>query len=140
MQKKKEATPVVLHGKRVKSTIPLKGMRSVIAERMHRSLSISAQLTVMGEVDMTQVAKLRETLVSRAEIIGGRITYTELSVFVITKLLRDNPTINSSSIDNEIKLWEDINIAVALEEWLIVPVIRNADKKSLLEISETIRL
>jgi pyruvate dehydrogenase E2 component (dihydrolipoamide acetyltransferase)/2-oxoglutarate dehydrogenase E2 component (dihydrolipoamide succinyltransferase) len=139
--KKVEVTPVVYQGKRVKSTIPLKGMREAIAEHMHRSLSISAQLTSMGEIDMTEVVKLRETLVSQAEAIGARITYTDIFVLAITKLLKDNPIINSSLIDNEIKLWENINIgvAVALEEGLIVPVVKDADKQSLVEISQTIR-
>ncbi len=141
-QKKEEVAPVVFQGKRVKSTIPLKGMRSVIAEHMHRSLSISTQLTVMGEIDMTQVVKLRETLLSRAETIAARITYTDLFVFFVAKILRDHPIINSSLslIDKEIKLWEDVNIgvAVALEEGLIVPVVRDADKKSLVEISQTV--
>jgi len=140
-KKSGEVTPVVYQGKRVKSTIPLKGMRKVIAEHMHRSLSISAQLTVMGEIDMTEVVKLREALVGKAEVIGARITYTDIFVLAIAKLLKDNPIINSSLIDNEIKLWEDINIgvAVALEEGLIVPVVKNADKKSLVEISQTIK-
>jgi len=139
--KKVEVTPVVYQGKRVKSTIPLKGMREAIAEHMHRSLSISAQLTSMGEIDMTEVVKLRETLVSQAEAIGARITYTDIFVLAIAKLLKDNPIINSSLIDNEIKLWENINIgvAVALEEGLIVPVVKDADKQSLVEISQTIR-
>ena len=139
--KKVEVTPVVYQGKRVKSTIPLKGMREAIAEHMHRSLSISAQLTSMGEIDMTEVVKLRETLVSQAEAIGARITYTDIFVLAIAMLLKDNPIINSSLIDNEIKLWENINIgvAVALEEGPIVPVVKDADKKSLVEISQTIR-
>jgi len=139
--KKVEVTPVVYQGKRVKSTIPLKGMREAIAEHMHRSLSVSAQLTSMGEIDMTEVVKLRETLVSQAEAIGARITYTDIFVLAIAKLLKDNPIINSSLIDNEIKLWENINVgvAVALEEGLIVPVVKDADKKSLVEISQTIR-
>ena len=140
-KKSGEVTPIVYQGKRVKSTIPLKGMREVIAERMHRSLSISAQLTVMGEIDMTEMVKLRETLAGKAEVIGTRITYTDIFVLAIAKLLKNNPIINSSLIDNEIKLWEDINIgvAVALEEGLIVPVVKNADKKSLVEISQTIK-
>ena len=136
-----EVTPVVYQGKRVKSTIPLKGMRKAIAEHLHRSLSISAQLTAMGEIDMTEVVKLREILVGQAEVIGARITYTDIFVLAIAKLLKDNPIINSSLIDNEIKLWENINVgvAVALEEGLIVPVIKDADKKSLVEISQTVR-
>jgi len=136
-----EVPPAVYQGKRVKSTIPLKGMREAIAEHMHRSLSISAQLTIMGEVDMTEVVKLRENLVGQDEAIDARITYTDIFVFVIAKLLRDHPIINSSLIDNEIKLWENINIgaAVTLEEGLIVSVVKDADKKSLVEIDQTIR-
>ena len=140
-KKKIEVTPIIYQGKRVKSTIPLKGMRKLIAEHMHRSLSISAQLTTFGEIDMIKMVKSRETLVSQAEVIGVRITYTDIFVLTIAKALRDNPIINSSLIDNEIKVWEDINIgvAVALGEGLIVPVVRNADKKSLVEISQTVR-
>ena len=140
-KKRVEVAPSVYQGKRVKSTIPLKGMRKAIAEHMHRSLSISAQLTVMGEIDMTEMVKLRETLVSQEEVIGARITYTDLFVFAIAKLLRDNPIVNSSVVDDEIKLWENINIgvAVAVEEGLIVPVVKDADKKSLVEISQTVR-
>ena len=129
--------PVSPGGKRVKSTIPLKGMRKAIAEHMHRSLSVSAQIPIFGEVDMTELIKLRKTLVGQAEAIGTRITYTDLLVFAIARALKDNPMINSSLIDNEIKVWEDINIgiAVALDDGLIVPVIKNADQKSLVEIS-----
>jgi pyruvate dehydrogenase E2 component (dihydrolipoamide acetyltransferase)/2-oxoglutarate dehydrogenase E2 component (dihydrolipoamide succinyltransferase) len=141
VEKKVEAAPEVYQGRRVKSTIPLKGMRKVIAEHMHRSLSISAQLTVMGEIDMTEMVKLRQSLVSQEEALGTRITYTDLFVFVAAKLLREYPIVNASLIDNEIKVWESINIGVAtaLEEGLIVPVVKDADKKSLVEISKTVR-
>lgn len=141
-KKGEEATPPAdYQGKGVKSTIPLKGMGKAIAEHMHRSLSISAQLTVMGEIDMAEVVKLRETLVGKAEVIGARITYTDIFVLALAKLLKDNPIVNSSLMDNEIKLWENINIgvAVALEEGLIVPVIKDADKKSMVEINQTIK-
>jgi len=140
-KKKVEVTPEVYQGRRVKSVIPLKGMRKAIAEHMHRSLSISAQLTVMGEIDMTEMVKLRQSLVKKEEALGTRITYTDLFVLATAKLLKDYPIVNSSLIDNEIKVWENINIGVAtaLEEGLIVPVVRDADKKSLVEISKTVR-
>jgi len=140
-KKRVEVAPEVYQGRRVKSVIPLKGMRKVIAEHMHRSLSISAQLTVMGEIDMTEMVKVRQSLVNQEEAIGARITYTDLFVFVAAKLLRDYPIVNASLIDNEIKLWENMNIGVAtaLEEGLIVPVVKDADKKSLVEISQTVR-
>ena len=136
-----EVTPEVYQGRRVKSVIPLKGMRKVIAEHMHRSLSISAQLTLMGEIDMTEMVKLRQSLVAKEKALGTRITYTDLFVFVAARLLKELPIVNASLIDNEIKIWENINIGVAtaLEEGLIVPVVKDADKKSLVEISKTVR-
>ena len=144
----KEAAPAIAVApaeaageKRVKQTIPLKGMRKAIAEHMYRSLSISAQLTAMGEIDMTQMVRLRQDLVGRESTLGTRITYTDLLVFAIARALKDHPIINSSLIGDEIKVWEDINvgIAVALDEGLIVPVVKGADKKSLVEISQAVK-
>ncbi len=146
MEKKAAVPPVeaaaeMYQGRRVKSTIPLTGIRKAIAEHMHRSLSVSAQLTLMGELDVTELVKLRKNLVAQEEALGARITYTDLVVAAVAKLLKEHPQINASLIDNEIKLWEDINVAVAvaLEEGLIVPVVRNADQKSLVEISKKVR-
>lgn len=139
---KEAATPAAAPGeKRVKNTIPLRGMRGAIAEHMHRSLSISAQLTAMGEIDMTEMVKMRQDLVAQEENLGTRVTYTDLLVLAVARALKDNPIINSSLVDNEIKVWEAINIgvAVALEEGLIVPVVSGADKKSLKEISQTVK-
>jgi len=95
----------------------------------------------MGEIDMTEMVNLRKNLLDRENVLGTRITYTDIFVFAIARILRDHPIINSSIIDNTIKVWEDINIgvAVALEEGLIVPVARNADQKSLVEISKTVK-
>jgi len=128
-------------GKQVKETIPLTGMRGAIAEHMHRSLAISAQVTIMGEIDMTQTVKLRNDLVAQESVIGSRITYTAIFVLAVVRALRDNPVVNSSIIDNEIKVWENINIgvAIALEKGLTVPVIKDAGQKSLTEIDKAIK-
>lgn len=140
-KEKVEVTPETYQGRRIKSVIPLKGMRKAISEHMHRSLSVAAQITLTAEVDMTEMVKLRKSLVAKEEALGTRITYTDLLVLAIVQLLKDQPLLNSSLIDNEIKLWESINvgIAVALEDGLIVPVVKDADKKSLVEISKTIK-
>jgi pyruvate dehydrogenase E2 component (dihydrolipoamide acetyltransferase) len=142
---KKEAPPVaaadMYQGRKVKAKLPLTGIRKAIAEHMHRSLSVSAQLTVMGEMDVAELVKLRKKLVAQEEKLGARITYTDLMVAAVAKLLKEYPLVNASLIDNEIVQWEDINVsvAVALEEGLIVPVVRNADQKSLVEISKEVR-
>ncbi len=148
LETKKEEVPSaeIYDGKRVKSIIPFKSMRKTIAEHMQRSLSVSAQLTNMSEVGMTEVVKLRKSLLEQEEIIGARISYTDILVLAIAKALKENPIINSSLTENEIKIWEDINIGVAValesgvEGGLIVPVVRNADQKSLLELNQEIRM
>jgi pyruvate dehydrogenase E2 component (dihydrolipoamide acetyltransferase)/2-oxoglutarate dehydrogenase E2 component (dihydrolipoamide succinyltransferase) len=137
------AAPAETAGERnVKQIIPLTGMRGTIAERMHHSLAVSAQLTAMGEIDMTEIVSLRNNLVTQENTLGTRVTYTDVLVFAIARILHSHPKVNASIIDNEIKVWEDINIGVAtaLENGLIVPVVKHADQKSLADISKEIKL
>jgi pyruvate dehydrogenase E2 component (dihydrolipoamide acetyltransferase) len=129
-------------GRRVREVIPLKGMRKVIAERMIGSLSGSAQLSFLGEFDATDLVKLREAFLRQEEKIGVKVTYTEILVYAISRVLKDHRDINVSLFDNEIKVWEDINIGVAValgKEGLLVPVVKQADKKSLIEISKEVK-
>lgn len=136
----------IIDFKRVKATVPLRGVRKSIADHMHRSLQIAAQLTSMGEIDMTEIIKMREAYLVQEKLIGVRISYTDILVYALCKALKTNPVINSSLIGSEIKLWEDINIGVAVavgegtESGLIVPVVKNADKKSLVELSQSIKV
>ena len=112
---------------------------------MHRSLNIAAQLTNMGEIDMTEIMRMREGFVAQEKTIGVRISYTDILVYALCKALKNNPVINSSLIENQVILWEDINIGVAVavgegaESGLIVPVVKNADKKSIVELSQEIK-
>ncbi len=136
------AAPAVTDGERkVKETIPLTGMRGTIAERMHHSLIVSAQLTTMGEIDMSEIVTLRKNLTAQENTLGTRVTYTDILVFAIARILRNHPKVNASIVDKEIKVWEDINIGVAtaLENGLIVPVVKNARQKSLVDISKEIK-
>ncbi len=137
-----EATRAVVQGKKVKQAIPLKGMRRVIAERMVSSLSNSAQLSFLGKFDATELIQFRKALLNREKTIGVNITYTEILVYAIARVLKDHPDINVSLIENEIKVWEDVNIGVAValgKEGLLVPVVKHADKKSLIEISREVK-
>jgi pyruvate dehydrogenase E2 component (dihydrolipoamide acetyltransferase) len=135
----------VYFGKKVKSTMPLKGMRKAIAEHMLRSLSVSAQVTTITDLDVTDLVRLRERLLRQEKTIGTRITYTDILVLILAKVLKDNSLINSSLLEGQIRIWEDINIGVAVgvgekgDKGLIVPVIKNADQKSLLELSKMIK-
>ena len=141
-KKTAEIHPELYHGRRIRITEPLKGMRQAISEHMYRSLSSSAQMTVMGELDVGEVVRLREKLLRQEKAIGVRIGYVDIMVFIIARALKANPSINCSLIDNEIKIWEDINVGVAVaigEEGLIVPVVKNADERSLIEVARTVK-
>lgn len=138
---KRETTPAVYQGRTVMETIPLTGMRQSIAEHMYRSLSTSAQMTIMGELDMAEIVRLRERLLTQERSIGVRISYVDIMVYLIARSLKAHPDINCSLIENEIKIWNDINIGVAVAlgtEGLIVPVVKDADQKSLTEIAKAI--
>lgn len=131
----------LLYGKNVKETRPLSKMRKQIAEHMVRSLSIAAQVTLMGEIDMTEMKKVRQILLEQEGTLGNRITYTDLFIYLVGKQLKNHPIINSSIVGDEIKLWDSVNIGIAtsLENGLIVPVIKNADKKSLAKLNKELK-
>jgi pyruvate/2-oxoglutarate dehydrogenase complex dihydrolipoamide acyltransferase (E2) component len=123
----KSTAPV--SGPQLGETIPLKGMRKTIAQRMHQSLMNSAQLTMDMRADMDDAVKLRGQLVSEWEGIA-RPTFTDLVVKATAKALHKHPTMNSQMTADGIHLLREIHIgiAVALPEGLVVPVIRNVDQ------------
>ena len=112
--------------------IPLRGMRKVIAERMHQSLQGSAQLTISTEVDVTQLIDRRQEV--RQDF---NVTYTDFIVQACAHALKQHPRMNASLEGNTIHVHTQIHVglAVALDEGLIVPVVRDTDKKSLRDIA-----
>ena len=130
-------------GRRVKEKIRLRGMRKAISDHMYRSLSSAAQMTVMGEIDMTETVKLRQGFVAREKAIGLRISYVDLMVFVLARALKELPDMNCSLVENDLVVWDDINIGVAVAvgaEGLLVPVVKGADRLSLTDISKAVRV
>lgn len=122
---------------------PLKGMRRTIARRMHESLQSMAQLTMDMDVVMDDAVKLRGQLIAEWEDAGIRPTYTDLVIRAAAKALEQHPQMNSSLGDNEMILHGEINVgmAVALDEGLIVPVVRNASSLGMRALAaETSRL
>ncbi len=121
-------------------------MRRIIADRMTASLRDTAQLTLIADVDATALVALRDMLVVAAKVYGHRPpTYTDLIVSIVARILRDHPRLNSSlaTADGgalEVAEWQEINVgvAVALDHGLVVPVIRDADRKPLQAISQEV--
>ncbi len=129
----------------VAEVIPLSGWRRILAERMLSSHLKYAEVTQMREVDVSELVSLRQSLVSRLEEkYGFRVSYTHLLIKAVADALRQHPIVNSSLVDEEIRVFSKINIAmaVALDSGaLLTPVIRQADQKTIIEIArEAIRL
>lgn len=118
-------------------SIPLTQMRKVIAKRLGESKFTAPHFYVTVEIDMDNAIKARETLNEGEE---QRISFNDMVIKAVAVALREHPMINSSWQDDQIVIHGDINIgvAVAVEEGLLVPVIRNADYKSLSQIKSEI--
>lgn len=116
---------------------PLAGMRRAIAQRMMQSLSSTAQMTGFARVDMAETVRLRKACVAAEQELGVRVSYTDIVLKACAQALAAMPQINASIVGDRIVTWGDVNIglAVALDDGLIVPVIRNADRKSIVQIA-----
>lgn len=119
-----------------RKTVPVKGIRRTIATRMMESLATSAQLTMDMDVVMDDAVRLRAQLIDEWAPEGIRPTYTDLVLRAVAKALRAHPRMNSEFRETEIVCLEELHlgIAVAVEEGLVVPVIRHADRLDLKEL------
>jgi len=124
--------------------IPLTGMRGVIASRMHASLQEMAQLTLGTDATMDAAVDLRARLKEQWSAAGIAVpTITDFIVRAAALALVRHPRLNASVQEQSILVQSDINvgIAVALDDGLIVPVVKNADQLPLSSIAaETKRL
>ncbi len=131
-------------GKRAATTFPLKGIRRTIAEHMTQSLAVAAQLSYMGEADMSAVVSLRAQLLEMEAEFGVRVSYMDIILAALAIALRDNPILNSSVVGDQVWVWEGINIGVAvsldhgLEGGIVVPVVRNVDRKPIPDLSREV--
>jgi pyruvate dehydrogenase E2 component (dihydrolipoamide acetyltransferase) len=118
--------------------IPFAGMREAIAEQMVHSLQTMAQITLTSKADVTELRATREALRKRWEC---KISYTDLLVKAVATALREHRLLGARLEGDEIVLPTEINVgvAVALEDGLIVPVIRNVDRMTVPEISDRIK-
>lgn len=116
--------------------VPMNAMRKVIAKRMRESQEISPAVTYNLKVDTTNLGLLREQLKDSC-----KVTYTDLLVKIAAKALIEHPLLNCSIENDELVLrsYANIGVAVGLEDGLVVPVIKNADRKGLREIAEEAR-
>jgi len=122
--------------------VPLRGMRRTIAERMTASYQQAPHIGFTWRNDMTKFNEARAELNVHAEKTGGpRISATALIVKIVASVLAHHPWMNSSFQGEEIYLYRDVNIgvAVALETGLIVPVVHNVGVKGVGEIAVEVK-
>jgi pyruvate dehydrogenase E2 component (dihydrolipoamide acetyltransferase) len=122
--------------------IPFEGMRRVIADNMHASLQNAAQLTAFTEVDVTEMVRFRDLVreeYKRDDAV--KISYNDIIVMATARALMGHPIMNSTLVGEEILVHDTVHmgIAVALSEGLIVPKLRHAEKKNLLQIAKEVR-
>ncbi|MGO0260118.1 dihydrolipoamide acetyltransferase family protein [Priestia aryabhattai] len=125
-----------------KETLPVAGMRKVIAGRMHNSLLNSAQLTINMKADVTDLLSLqREIKDVTQQRHKVKISLTDFIARAVVLSLQEHKQMNSAYIDNEIQLYNHVHLgmAVALENGLVVPVMQHAEKMSLVELATEIK-
>jgi pyruvate dehydrogenase E2 component (dihydrolipoamide acetyltransferase) len=122
--------------------IPLRGIRRKIAERMVKSIHTAAHVTHVDEVDMTEVVQLRESTKQAAEKQGVKMTYLPFIVKALIPALKQYPYLNSTLDDEKeemvLKRYYNIGIATATEQGLVVPVLKDAEHKSITQLAKEI--
>ena len=124
----------------VKETIKLSGLRGTIARRMTESAAIPA-VTLSTTADVTDAIAFQRELVGEWRQHKLRPQYQDLVIAAVARALKESPIANSHLVGDEVRVLDEVNvgIAMAIPEGLLVPVIKNADQKSLLEIAEEVR-
>jgi pyruvate dehydrogenase E2 component (dihydrolipoamide acetyltransferase) len=118
--------------------VPFEGIRRVVADHLVGSLQGTAQVTITREADATGLVARRTRLEAGFEEAAGvRLSYTDLLIHDVARLLRDFPRLNASLDGDEIVVPEAVHVgfAVALDDGLIVPVVRDAHRRPLVEIA-----
>lgn len=119
---------------RKKKVIPLVGPRRIIAERMAYSATVAPHITLTVSVDMTEAARLRSRVQrSLEEKTSYRLSYTAIIARVVAAALANHAFINASLAGDQIIVWEDVHLGIAtnIDDYLVVPVIREAQTKTL---------
>jgi pyruvate dehydrogenase E2 component (dihydrolipoamide acetyltransferase) len=123
--------------RKVKQVTLMTPLRRTIARRMTQSAQ-NPHITMITEIDMTEVVELRKEINERVEKTHGiKISFNDIIVKAAADTLERFPKFNATLVGNEVVMFEEVNIGVAMatEDGLIVPTVRDANKKSITEIA-----
>ena len=122
--------------------IPLRGLRRRIAERTALSKRTAAHFTFVEQVDVTALGRAKERAAARGLEQGIKVSFLPFVVKAAVAALKEHPILNASLDEAKgelhLKHWYDIGIATATDEGLMVPVVRRADERPLLELAREI--
>lgn len=132
--------------RRVKQRLSLTGMRKTIADRMVEATTAAASVYLFAEMDVTGLLAWRERLV-RERGNEEKISMSAICAKALALGLREVPICNATIVEDEIVLWENVNVAIAVsvpgrgehESGLVTPVLRDVDGKGLLSINQEIK-
>jgi len=124
--------------------VPIRGLRRVIAEHMTQSVHTAAHFTYVEEIDATELVRLREKMAKHVETNGVRLSYLPFIVKAVVAGLRAHPWLNATMDDarQELVLHKEyhIGIATAAPDGLIVPVLKNVERKSVGALAREIQV
>jgi len=122
--------------------VPLRGIRRKIAERMIKSKRTAAHVTHVDEVDMTEIVQLRERINESAEKRVVKLTFLPFIIKALIPALKQYPYLNATLDDEKeeivLKRYYNIGIATNTAQGLLVPVLKDADHKSITQLAEEI--
>jgi len=123
-------------------TIPFTGLRKAVAQAVSLTAQSAVPVTLVTEVDMTECVKMRESILQDVESrYGVRVSYTDILTKAVARAISHKPIVNSTLDSDKIVIHDRINIgiATAVENGLVVPVVKDVPRKSLVEISKEIK-
>jgi pyruvate dehydrogenase E2 component (dihydrolipoamide acetyltransferase) len=136
------AGPEVPSGE-VRERIPIRGLRRAISDHMTRSTHTAAHFTYVEEIDVSELIAVRDRMAKHVEQQGVRLSYLPFIVKGVIAGLRANPRLNAVMDDAReelvVRSTYHLGIATQTDDGLLVPVLRNADQKSLLQLAKEIQ-
>jgi pyruvate dehydrogenase E2 component (dihydrolipoamide acetyltransferase) len=116
-------------------------MRQVIAERLSESKRTAPHFYIDMSADATAISQLKEDLAKKSEQVGIKVTINDILIKLVSQALKEFPRVNAALINERIRVFKAVNVGVAvgIEEGLIVPVVKNADRKTISEIGREVR-
>jgi pyruvate dehydrogenase E2 component (dihydrolipoamide acetyltransferase) len=134
--------PMPVHVEANDVRIPFRGVRKKIAENMHRSRQTAAHFTYVEECDVTELGQLRKRARARAEERGLKLSFLPFIIKAVCAGLKKFPIVNATLDEGQqeivLRKRYHIGVAAATADGLIVPVVRDADQRSLFDIAKTL--